>query len=86
MAATGMNWGYKFNRLNPEGLDPSEYQATKAAAEKYLQGGIAYDGQILYVKDEDAYYQVSITDGERNLKPLISGGQAQITEIDGGEF
>lgn len=82
MAATGMNWGYKFNRLNPEGLDPSGYHATKAAADEYLQGGIAYDGQIIYVKDEDAYYQVCINEDSRELKPF----GAEITEIDGGEF
>ena len=83
MAATGMNWDYKFNRLSPEGLDPSQLKATKAEAEAYLSTSIAYEGQTLYVKEEKKFYGV-IKDTEGNL--ILDDGAFGGGNIDGGEF
>ena len=83
MAATGMNWDYKFNRLSPEGLDPSQFKATKAEAEAYLSTSIAYEGQTLYVQEDKKFYGI-VKDNEGNL--ILSDMAFSNDNIDGGEF
>lgn len=83
MSATGMNWDYKFNRLSPEGLDPSQFKATRAEAEAYLATSIAYEGQTIYVQEEKKFYGI-VRDGEGNL--TLDGGSFGGGDIDGGEF
>ena len=83
MAATGMNWDYKFNRLSPEGLDPSQLKATKAEAEAYLSTSIAYEGQTIYVQEDKKFYGI-VKDGEGNL--ILADMAFSNDNIDGGEF
>lgn len=72
--AMNIQWGFGFQRLNPDPLDPSYVFDTLADFQAYLAGTTAYAGQIVAVKNATNVPNVYLINEDLSYSPIEGGG------------